>query len=51
MGDIGPRLYRDRSAGIHVIGFGGDPALAEADAVIQRMDKLPAALKRLSTAN
>jgi hypothetical protein len=33
-----------------VIGFGDDPALAEADAVIQRMDELPAALERLSAA-
>ena len=37
-----------RRAGIHVIGFGPDPALAKADAVVQRMDELPAALERLS---
>jgi len=50
VGDTEADVTGARAAGIHVIGFGGDPALAEADAVIQRMDELPAALERLSVA-
>jgi phosphoglycolate phosphatase-like HAD superfamily hydrolase len=50
VGDTEADVSGARAAGIHVIGFGGDPALAEADAVIQRMGELPAALERLSAA-
>jgi phosphoglycolate phosphatase-like HAD superfamily hydrolase len=50
VGDTEADVTGARAAGIHVIGFGDDPALAEADAVIQRMDELPAALARLSGA-
>lgn len=50
VGDTEADVTGARRAGIHVIGFGPDPALAEADAVIQRMDELPAALGRLSAA-
>jgi phosphoglycolate phosphatase len=50
VGDTEADVSGARAAGIHVIGFGDDPALAEADAVIQRMDELPAALERLSAA-
>lgn len=50
VGDTEADVTGARAAGIHVIGFGDDPALAEADAVIQRMDELPAALERLSAA-
>ena len=48
VGDTEADVDGARRAGIHVIGFGPDPALAKADAVIQRMDELPAALERLS---
>jgi len=51
VGDTQADVSGARAAGIHVIGFGDNHALAEADAVIQRMDELPAALERLSTAN
>jgi phosphoglycolate phosphatase-like HAD superfamily hydrolase len=50
VGDTEADVEGARRAGIHVIGFGPDPALAKADAVIQRMDELPAALERLSDA-
>lgn len=50
VGDTEADVAGARAAGIRVIGFGDDPALAEADAVIQRMDELPAALERLSAA-
>jgi phosphoglycolate phosphatase len=50
VGDTQADVTGARAAGIHVIGFGGDPALAEADAVVQRMDELPAAIERLSAA-
>ena len=50
VGDTEADVTGARRAGIHVIGFGPDPALAEADAVIARMDELPAALERLSAA-
>ena len=50
IGDTEADVTGARSAGIHVIGFGDDPALAEADAVIQRMAELPAALERISAA-
>jgi phosphoglycolate phosphatase-like HAD superfamily hydrolase len=50
VGDTESDISGARAAGIHVIGFGDDPALAEADAVIQRMEDLPAALERLSAA-
>jgi phosphoglycolate phosphatase-like HAD superfamily hydrolase len=50
VGDTEADVAGARAAGIHVIGFGDDPALAEADAVIQSMAELPAALERLSAA-
>jgi phosphoglycolate phosphatase-like HAD superfamily hydrolase len=50
VGDTEADVEGARRAGIHVIGFGPDPALANADAVIERMDELPAALERLSAA-
>lgn len=50
VGDTEADVDGARRAGIHVIGFGPDPALVKADAVIQRMDELPAALERLSDA-
>ena len=50
VGDTEADVAGARAAGIHVVGFGDDPALAEADAVIQRMDELSAALERLSAA-
>jgi phosphoglycolate phosphatase len=50
VGDTEADVTGARAAGIHVIGFGGDPALAEADAVVQRMDELPAAIEGLSAA-
>jgi phosphoglycolate phosphatase-like HAD superfamily hydrolase len=50
VGDTEADVTGARSAGIHVIGFGPDPALAAADAVIQRMEDLPAAVERLSAA-
>jgi phosphoglycolate phosphatase len=50
VGDTEADVDGARQAGIRVIGFGPDPALAEADAVIERMDELPAALERLSAA-
>ena len=50
VGDTEADVDGARRAGIHVIGFGPDPALVNADAVIQRMDELPAALERPSDA-
>lgn len=50
VGDTEADVDGARRAGIHVIGFGPDPALAKADAAIRRMDELPAALERLSDA-
>jgi phosphoglycolate phosphatase-like HAD superfamily hydrolase len=50
VGDTEADVAGARAAGIHVIGFGDDPALAEADAAIQSMAELPAALERLSAA-
>ena len=50
VGDTEADVTGARAAGIYVIGFGGDPALAEADAVVQRMEELPAAIERLSAA-
>jgi phosphoglycolate phosphatase len=50
VGDTEADVTGARSAGIRVIGFGPDPALAEADAVIERMGELPAALERLDSA-
>jgi len=50
VGDTQADVTGARRAGIRVIGFGPDPALAEADAVIERMDELPPALERLSAA-
>jgi phosphoglycolate phosphatase len=50
IGDTGADVAGARAAGIRVIGFGRDPALADADAVIERMDELPEALERLSAA-
>ena len=46
VGDTTNDVAGARAAGIHVIGFG--PGLDEADAVIERMDELPAALALLS---
>jgi phosphoglycolate phosphatase len=48
VGDTEADVTGARRAGIHVIGFGTDPALVDADAVIERMAELPAALERLS---
>jgi phosphoglycolate phosphatase-like HAD superfamily hydrolase len=48
VGDTEADVTGARRAGIRVIGFGPDPALAGADAVIERMGELPAALERLS---
>ena len=48
VGDTEADVAGARAAGIHVIGFGDEPALAEPDAVIRRMDELPAALERVS---
>jgi phosphoglycolate phosphatase len=50
VGDTEADVAGARAAGIHVIGFGDEPALAGADAVIQRMNELPAALERLRAA-
>ena len=50
VGDTKADVDGARRAGIHVIGFGPDPALAEADEVIEGMAELPAALERLSAA-
>ena len=50
VGDTEADVDGARRAGIRVIGFGPDPALAKADASIRRMDELPAALERLSAA-
>jgi phosphoglycolate phosphatase len=50
VGDTPADVAGARTAAIHVIGFGSDPALADADAVIERMDELPGALERLSAA-
>ena len=48
VGDTEADVAGARAAGIQVVGFGDDPALAAADAVIQSMAELPAALERLS---
>jgi phosphoglycolate phosphatase len=48
VGDTEADVAGARAAGIHAVGFGDDPALGEADAVIQSMAELPAALERLS---
>jgi phosphoglycolate phosphatase len=48
VGDTEADVAGARAAGIHVVGFGDDPALGGADAVIQSMAELPAALERLS---
>jgi phosphoglycolate phosphatase-like HAD superfamily hydrolase len=50
VGDTEADVTGARQAGIRVIGFGPDPALAEADAVIDRMEDLPGVLERLSVA-
>ena len=47
VGDTEADVNGAREAGIHVIGFGPDPALAEADSVIQQMADLPSALAGL----
>jgi phosphoglycolate phosphatase-like HAD superfamily hydrolase len=46
VGDTKADIAGARAAGIHVIGFGS--GLEGADAVIERMSELPAALERLS---
>jgi phosphoglycolate phosphatase len=48
VGDTEADVDGARRARIRVIGFGDSDALADADAVIDRMDELPAALERLS---
>jgi phosphoglycolate phosphatase-like HAD superfamily hydrolase len=48
VGDTQADVNGARAAGIHVIGFGS--GLEGADAVIERMSELPAALDRLSAA-
>jgi phosphoglycolate phosphatase-like HAD superfamily hydrolase len=48
VGDTEADISGARAAGIHVIGFGS--GLEGADAVIERMSELPAALERLSAA-
>jgi phosphoglycolate phosphatase-like HAD superfamily hydrolase len=48
VGDTPADISGARAAGIHVIGFGA--SLEEADAVIEQMSELPAALDRLSAA-
>jgi phosphoglycolate phosphatase len=48
VGDTEADVTGARRAGIRVIGFGPDPALLEADAVVQRMTDLPAALSALT---
>ncbi len=48
VGDTPADISGARAAGIHVIGFGA--GLEGADAVIERMSELPAALDRLSAA-
>jgi phosphoglycolate phosphatase len=48
VGDTPADISGARAAGIHVIGFGS--GLEGADAVIERMSELPAALERLSAA-
>jgi phosphoglycolate phosphatase len=50
VGDTEADVIGARRAGIGVIGFGADPALEQADDVIERMPELPAALARLSAA-
>jgi phosphoglycolate phosphatase-like HAD superfamily hydrolase len=47
VGDTHADIDGARRAGIRVIGFGDSDALAGADAVIDRMDELPEALRRL----
>ena len=46
IGDTPADISGARAAGIHVIGFGA--GLEGADAVIERMAELPAALERIS---
>ena len=48
VGDTQADISGARAAGIHVIGFGA--GLEEADAVIEHMSELPAALERVSAA-
>lgn len=48
VGDTEADVSGAHRAGIRVIGFGPDPALAGADAVVERMEELPGALERLS---
>jgi hypothetical protein len=48
VGDTEADVAGARAAGIRVIGFGPDPALAHADAVIERLAELSAALERVS---
>jgi phosphoglycolate phosphatase-like HAD superfamily hydrolase len=48
VGDTEADVRGARRAGIRVIGFGPDPALAEADAVVHSMSDLPRALAALS---
>src|SRR5262245_23670958 len=50
VGDTKADVDGARRAGIHVVGFGPDPALAEADAVVHSMRELPSALERLGHA-
>jgi phosphoglycolate phosphatase-like HAD superfamily hydrolase len=47
LGDTEADVAGARRAGIHVIGFGPDPALAAADAVVHSMADLPRALAAL----
>jgi phosphoglycolate phosphatase-like HAD superfamily hydrolase len=47
VGDTEADVAGARRAGIHVIGFGPDPALAAADAVVHSMADLPRALAAL----
>jgi phosphoglycolate phosphatase-like HAD superfamily hydrolase len=51
VGDTEADVTGARAAGIRVIGFGPDPALGDADAVIKRMEDLPAALEHLDMAS
>ena len=44
VGDTEADVTGARRAGIRVIGFGADPALAEADAVVTSMNDLPRAV-------
>jgi phosphoglycolate phosphatase len=51
VGDTEADVTGARRAGIRVIGFGPDPALAEADTVVQRMADLPEAVASLEDTN